>query len=54
MKYLPKKHCFILKVTDGMRIVMKKCSADSEYDKVEKFAILVSKVMTNEREQKAE
>ena len=37
-----------------MRIVTKKCSADKDYDNVEKFAILAGKIITNQREEKKE
>jgi hypothetical protein len=31
MKYIPKTHKFILKVTDGYQIVMKKCKAEVNF-----------------------
>lgn len=34
LKYNNKKHIFILKVTDGTKITLKKSNADTDYDEV--------------------
>jgi hypothetical protein len=34
MKYNNKTHTFILKVTNGLNVVLKKCNASLEYDEV--------------------
>lgn len=34
MKYNSIRHIFILKVTNGKNVAMKKCSADLDYDEV--------------------
>lgn len=50
IKFVPKNNEFVLKVTDGVRIVMKKCHAFEEYEEIEKFTHLAARALTNEVE----
>lgn len=47
LKYIPRRNWFILKVTDGARLVMKRCHASDEYEEIEKFTRLATKALTN-------
>ncbi len=48
MKYNSKKHAFVLKVTNGSNVVVKRCNADLEYDEVERFTKLAARALANE------
>lgn len=54
MKYNSKKHIFILKVTNGQAVVLKKADANSDYDEVERFTKLAARALANESDKKVE
>ena len=47
MKYNNKKHTFILKVTNGTAVVLKRGNASLEYDEVERFTKLAARALAN-------
>lgn len=54
IKYNYKKHAFILKVTNGPSVVLKKGNASTEYDEVERFTKLAARALSNEQDKKVE
>ena len=51
IKYVPRRNEFVLKVTDGKAIAMKRAEASSEFEQIEKFSHLVSRALTNEADE---
>ena len=54
MKYNSKKHVFILKVTNGSLVVLKKADANIDYDEVERFTKLAARALANESDKKVD
>lgn len=52
LKYSSKKHAFVLKVTNGSTVVLKRGDAQTEYDEVERFTKLAARALTNESDKK--